>query len=540
MKNILEGFRKIDTYRWIVCFIGLAAVAYHSVGYVNSGVYYDQAINFRPICIGFALTILSLMPIKCWLNFFSLAYIPICYIFMHFAYGGQWIHDDCEYQYIDVLRYGKLVALLWGEVIIAIIIDMIKNKGYKRILSINPITGSIWLIFCIVLGITCGEYYNAWFIILAFTSLAYVLTDKKNRDVFITAVEFAGLLSFVYVLYKSLRHRPYDTERYQSYFANSNTAGMYFACIIAFVYSRLLYWWKSEKGKKRTILLFVWFLIFGVVAEFVVFNYTRTTIMGMGFSFIVVFIMNIIKKENLKSLFTRVGLMLLTVLLMFYPMFLAIRYIPAYCNAPTYICWEYDPVSRVVVDDPIDSPKYTSIQSFLTLALGKWGVYVDFEEKEEKAVEIDTERDVTNGRTEIWSEYLSRISLKGHFPGNIETDDGEYIYHAHNTYLQVCYQYGIICGIIYILLNGMSFLLVFLTFLFNKTTGDDKEDKGRERRLTFSMFIMGVAMLAQMTECMIHPAYIICFMLYTAISFIMCECSSIPLPMKRKAEKSEA
>ena len=513
------------TYRWLACFLSMFAIIYYAIAYVNSGVYYDQAVSFRPLCIAFGIFILALMPPKSYLNFFTLAYVPVCYIFMHFAYLGQWIHDDCEYQYPDVLRLGKAVALVWGIVLISIIYDFFKNKRFgelKKGRPFNIFLLCLFLVLMVSLGITCGEYYNAWFIIIAFVSLIYVMRDEKNRSTFLSALEIAMLFSFFFILYKSLRHRPYDTERYRSFFANSNTAGMYHAMALAVFYSRLSFWWekrRASKDKKSLILLIFWFLMFGIAAEYVVFNYTRTTIMGLLFSFAVLFVIHLIKKEDKKSLFGRAGLIILTVVLMFYPVFLLIRYVPAYINEPTYICWEYDPEVRIVIGDPVDSPKYTSIESFLTLALGKWGIYVDFEDKEDKGIEIDTERDVTNGRVEIWREYISRLSAHGHFPGDIVAKDGEFIYHAHNTFLQFAYQYGLFTGIIYFLTNGFSFLCILLTaFVYAK----DK-DTERDRRIYFLIFMMGVCLLSQMTECMIHPAYIICFLLYSSMALIIPE-----------------
>ena len=549
-----EKSKIADFVRKFITFFAFGIAFYYCIEYVNSGTDYDQAVSFRPLCMALAVAVLSLMPLKTYLNLYSVIYIPICYVFMHFAYQKEWIYDVCEYQHADVIRMGKIVALLWGIAIISIIYDAVKNKGYKRLFKINPFIGGMWLLFLILLACFSGMYYNAWFIIVAFSALTYVICDDTKRNELLKALERAALLSFIYILYKSLRHRPYDTERYLSYFANENTAGMYLACMIALFYSTILGWWRNNQSINkliRRLVLIFYFVMFGILGSFVIFNYTRTTIMGMGFSFIVLFVIHLIKKENKKSLFLRIGYMFLSVIIFFYPTYLMIRYIPAYINEPTHLCWEINDETsktRVLLNDPVDSPKYTSIEEYLTLALGKWGIYVDFENKDAEgtpSVEIDTKRDVTNSRGDIWKEYLSRLSVKGHFPGYIikdervdedllehtdhityksvvypdnPTDEPQYnlMYHGHNTYIQVAYQYGIIVGALYLIINIGCFICGSIILIKIK-------DINTERRLTFAVLMLGVTMLAQLTECFIHPAYIICFMLYICVTMVVTE-----------------
>lgn len=555
MSNKLDIFKKPETYRFLVCFAALTAVFYYSIDYVNAGVYYDQAISFRPLCIALAIAVLSLLPVKTYLNFWCAAYTLVCYGTMHILYTKQLIHDDCEYQHIDVIRMGKLVALLWGYVVIAIIIDIIKNKGYRRFKNIQPVAGVLWALFAVLLIFFHTEYYYAWFMIIPLTAVYYVMLDEERRRLFFSALEMAGILSFFYVMYKSLRHRPYDTERYLSYFANTNTAGMYFAVVVALMYSRITLWWHRKKDKLRIVALIFYFVLFGILGSIVIYNYTRTTIMGMLISFAALFVLNFIQKEKAKSILGRLGLMILSTVLLVYPVFLAIRYIPAYINEFTYLAWEFDEPYRIKPGDPIDSPKYTSIESFLTLALGKWGIMVDFEEKDDQgapAVEIDEERDVTNSRGDIWRAYLSKLDIKGHFPGDqfiyigedkdvIDFDPANYsyeelmynenvqhMYHAHNSYLQMAYQYGILAGVIYVLLNGMCYLIAAIKLLKRKAVSKKGDrltynDYEKDRSLTFAMLMIGINMFGQLTECMVHPAYIICLMMYLSFGFVIAE-----------------
>lgn len=523
MQKLLQSLKKIDTYRYLIVFACLVYMIVKSIDYVNAGVNYDQMMSFRPYCVAFGIALVAMMPIKTWLNIWSLIYIPVCYVVTHFLYEKQLIYDVCGYYFPEIIRLGKVVALLYGIVIIAVIVDLIKNKSYKNLKTMNPVLGGLWIVFIIAFSLLHSQYHYTWYIIVTFTLTLYIMHRDETRKMLISAIRMAIVCSFIYVLYKSLRHRPYDTERYMSYFVNSNACGMYFACLDMTLYSKISEWWEKkslegfaeDKKLKRFRLLALIFYIgmFGVAAVMTIFNYTRTTLTGMFFAIGVMLVARIIRKDPVKDMLIRLAVLLLTVVVLFYPVFLAMRYIPALFDEPTLISWEYNEETRVKQGDPIDSPKYTTIQEFLTLALGKWGIYVDLESPKEEAEEviIDKERDVTNGRVDIWKKYASDIGVLGHYPPEVIMDDGTEVYHAHNTYLHVSYMYGLIFGVIYVVLLGMTLLYSFINFIRcseNKTIN------------LYTMMVISTSVLAQMTETIIHPCVFLCFMMYIVIGAV--------------------
>lgn len=58
---------------------------------------------------------------------------------------------------------------------------------------------------------------------------------------------------------------------------------------------------------------------------------------------------------------------------------------------------------------------------------------------------------LSNGRITIFKSYLKELNLKGHDEMGAELPNGEIAVHAHNTYIQVAYDHGIIVGILFIL-----------------------------------------------------------------------------------------
>ena len=493
------------------------------ISFMNAGDNYGQAVAFRKFCVALGGLVLAGFPVKFWRNIWSLIWIPVSYLGSHVAYGQHLIPDLCNYEFVDVIRLGKMVILIWGLVFIAILRDLLLHPGrIKGMLRKKKKT--LWLfylLFAVMITVFNPAYFYAGFFVIGFGSFYYMLSAarREGRTIAFLQVFFDGmLLSLLYVTWQCLRHRPYDTERYLTYFSNSNMAGGYLACVSAVMAGRIRQTRDMEKGKLRTALLVINYVFFVWTGVLVIFNYTRTTILGLLFAYFVLFVLRMLTEKNKKKIVLQYGLAAVLILLAAYPGYLMIRYLPAHADDPVALYAEYNPERRVVKGDPVDSPKYTSITEFLRLALGKWGIMVDFGhgeghiEGQDKKVEIDTERDVTNGRTEIWAAYISRIGFLGHEKGHIETEDGNIIYHAHNSYLQMTYQYGILTGLAYAVMVVGSF--VYAVWKYRKR-------RSYRKILEFPLLMSAVYMVAMMTEWLCHPAYVICFTFLYSYGLLM-------------------
>lgn len=532
MRAVIEKFKMSEKdairVRYLFFVIFFCEIIYAGIRFMNAGVNYEQAVAFRLFTIGFGLLVLSMMKIRQWLTIWSLIYLPICYCFTHFAYQRHWIADTCEYQYVDVIRMGKLVILIWGIVLIAIVRDLIKKRrmDFKRF---HPLLGSLWLVFIVLLTIFKKEYFYAAFFVICLTSFYWVLAAGQKQRILWRALQDAVILSFFYVSFMSLMRRPYDCERYTAYFVNANMAGMYLACVIAVLFNRIDLWMKKwREAKKYVVGLVFYYLMLGFACSLAIFNYTRTTILGLVFAFFVLFILQMIRSPRKRKVLLQYGLVIVSVVSLFHATYCAIRYIPAYMNVPYFFMGEYNPETRIMKDDPIDSPKYTTIESFLTLALGKWGIYVPFTEeaKEESSeVVIDTDRDVTNGRIDIWKAYLEKTNWEGHYPGHITLESGYFTYHAHSTYIHVLYQYGILTGIIYALLNLCAFCVAVREY-WKKGLEEASHD------LLLAVLVTGIFLMSQVTEWMGHPAYVINMMMFMMYGMLLCR------PKEENTEKA--
>lgn len=89
----------------------------------------------------------------------------------------------------------------------------------------------------------------------------------------------------------------------------------------------------------------------------------------------------------------------------------------------------------------------------------------DFTEEnpEEETVIEDTSvyektEEYANGRMDIFRAYLEQLNLTGHDDMGAYLPDGELAVHAHNIYIQVAYDHGIIVGIIFIIVGAATFI----------------------------------------------------------------------------------
>jgi hypothetical protein len=129
---------------------------------------------------------------------------------------------------------------------------------------------------------------------------------------------------------------------------------------------------------------------------------------------------------------------------------------------------------------------------------------------EETDISSDIQEDISNGRFKIFSEYIKAIRFSGHPATTLVSEEGEEYAHAHNSYLQVFYNFGIIAGVIFLILCVMS--------LWKSTQLVIKN--GRKYSIYFVPFALIVAFgFISLTEWAFHPCIPagFCFLLMQAV-----------------------
>ncbi len=76
--------------------------------------------------------------------------------------------------------------------------------------------------------------------------------------------------------------------------------------------------------------------------------------------------------------------------------------------------------------------------------------------------------DMSNGRTEVFKAYLANIGLEPHEEFSLIYEEKEYA-HAHNAFLQISYLFGIIDGVLFLILCIITFVTSIGYYLRNKS-----------------------------------------------------------------------
>ena len=104
--------------------------------------------------------------------------------------------------------------------------------------------------------------------------------------------------------------------------------------------------------------------------------------------------------------------------------------------------------------------------------------------------------DISNGRFDIFLDYIDAIGLDGHPKmGPLDKEGNEYT-HAHTSYLQVAYNFGLIAGILFLILCAFT-LWRSVQFAL---------DYGKKRSIIFVPLAMVVVFgFISLTEWAYHP-----------------------------------
>ena len=111
-------------------------------------------------------------------------------------------------------------------------------------------------------------------------------------------------------------------------------------------------------------------------------------------------------------------------------------------------------------------------------------------------VDVDNRLDViSNGRITIFNSYLKDMNMFGHDVMGAELPNGEIAVHAHNTYIQVAYDNGIITGIVFV-------LLILAALISGANMYKNNKEKDPLTLISFAITIGFV--VAGMTEWVFH------------------------------------
>ncbi len=250
--------------------------------------------------------------------------------------------------------------------------------------------------------------------------------------------------------------------------------------------------------------------------------------------------------------------MILLAAICIFPVYVCIRYIPPLRHHPVWFQGEYSE-DGVHAWDPIDSPKYISLQSAFHMVLERVGIHLsdgeivlpedvkheeilvgdkgeellvssvvfDFGVEEPvvsdvldgdyvisygDGVEVGSDPDhpafvhpdyagMLLGRQYVYRYFLRNLNLFGHRPlyANVWVTGGFEALHAHNSFLQIAYHFGIIPGFLFLLIPLLAMIWVPGRAFRGRRVGSGQ---------VFSLVVLAGYMAASMLECITFPGEI--------------------------------
>jgi hypothetical protein len=213
-----------------------------------------------------------------------------------------------------------------------------------------------------------------------------------------------------------------------------------FAAVIGKLYGRL------RDRKNMFSRCYCEFLLLGCVSGFIILTMSRTAFLTISICTILVSALAAVTyKKRIKRVLQEFGILAATIIVWFPLVFSTVRMVPAIINDPVIYDLEYHDEKWVIdIGEPIYSDDYITVERFFTVLLGRFiteeksqeaSIYIksesllaftggNFTNMEKMPIEYsddtsndendDENDDMSNGRLEIFRDYIKATEFKGH------------------------------------------------------------------------------------------------------------------------------
>lgn len=470
--SVLRTDRQISRiWRNYIQTVSFALLFYALCQYVNADREYFHETNTRWMLILLGIAYLMIYTEKELCNYMSGIWLAVGVIGSVIYCHG--IEGENEY-YLAKLASG--VTVVWGLVVINIV-RQVKKDFWK---TIHWPFFAVWFVFAGFMWINRFDKVWVFVAVLPFSALLFMNLSMAGKSRLLRNFTNGILLNFGLVMLFCLMHRPYHywmRYRYNGIFHTVACTGMYLTVVSGAIIGKLYGKW--TEGKKllqsgKTEL----FLLSAVVAN-IFLSMSRTAILTLLVNLLLVAVLAAASyRKAWKRIIAELCLLGAAIVISFPLMYSVIRVVPAVINEP--VRYEIEPQDRdymIYEGDKADSDKYMTIRRYFEVFFGRFDSQEEAHNNKEEtmllayigtralpipylAVEADSEtmekqNDLSNGRFDIFKDYIENFSFKGHEKMALEL--GEYSHtHAHNSYIQVAYDFGLLAGAAFLLLCAFT------------------------------------------------------------------------------------
>lgn len=517
----IESFLRRDKMADYLQTLFFGAAFCHACNYVNATYQYIHEINSRKIIVYIGLATLCMIAKKQFWNSRTLILTVVAALL-----GGiNAYYKVGQEMNPELIIWENLIIIIW----INLLFQTIRVLIMKRVKKISWSYAGVTLLFWTLLLLFNNGRRWVWMVIIPFLFFYLLYHTKENKRNTLINLMNGILFSFVVITMYCLLHRPfhyYIYTRYPWYFHTVTITAMYFVLVFAVALTKV--WIAYGKKDKQAVASSL--ILFGAVSSYILMTISRTAIFSAPVLFLVVVFLKWLKnRKNWVKLLKQAGVMIIISILSFPVFFMLTRTIPAIINLPKQTEIEVF-LDSIVEGDPLDSRRYITIEQFFGLSSERLSIFKE-EEKEEtsslsanqialsanqvlagedvrdetKDLEKETAEEskeepgvlhaYSNGRMDIWKAYLKVLNIRGHDGMSINID-GSDIMHAHNSFLQLAYDTGILTGIVFLGLYMLALVRAVYLYIMSKK---------RATKALLPVMLIGAFGVVSLIEWAFHP-----------------------------------
>lgn len=504
----------IKRFIYIFCFYGLCSldqIAGSALPYVLHGSKHYTGVFVAVIILtAYKLRDFLKLPYYIW----TISYLLFCLL----TYG--FVVETAEN---EIALKADLIGIgLYGVIIIRLIYLYVieKKVPVKR-----------WILFSLCIGMlflmTLIRTDFDWPLPIFIMCLFFFQTDFKKKDLnnLLYGMLNGIILSFFVIQGQALMHRPYDKIRYEGIYAQPSLNALFYLYAYVAVLAKL---YLAKLKKWHVIIRIPFILLAGIIVCTMLFTGSRAAFLtAIVLSLIYVFFMMIsTKKHKVIVLFVNSIILFLSIAACILPTYWLIRYIPARVNEPIYYIADewYGLDKKVQKNDPIDSGKYIELGEAVDMMLDRYLWFMDNEliktfdhiiRGTHKVLTLTLQVDAAelietvkigdeivepgsdssnplvwtgkNGegfydvRIDIYRYFLNKLELIGdkNAVQGVWITETFYASHCHNVFIQIAYDFGIIIGIVFIIIVLFDYFYVAINLNGNK-----------KKSISFCLFVL--------------------------------------------------
>lgn len=441
--------------------LAFAGVMVGCVNYVNALYTYQQQLATNIVLSCFALAIICGYNKKELLNWYNLGYIvpatglAIYYVLQHNTASEQ----------LAVARGTAVYFVLWGIVALNTIRLLFEHKWHK-----------ISIFYTIALILLIAEMVRSrntriWPIYIAvfFGMFLIRVIAKGNTGRYMENFTNGVMVHFVYITLYAFLHRPFHFYlyiRYPGIFHTVTVTAVYLVFVLSLATARFLIVYR-EKGRLKSAWKELWLM--GMAEAFLLLTVSRTGLLAAAIICPITFIVTAFAeyKDGIIGALKRMLVFCLSGIVFFCIIFTACRIVPAVVEKPyTYDIEHFQ--DSIKAGEEWDSFRYATVGRFFGFADVKLSYYGSETELTHDELSAGATNDYSNGRLGIFKAYWKALNWKGHDSLSLVDENGDMIIHAHNSYLQAAYDFGMGAGIYFLLFCMVTGVMGITFFIKHK------------------------------------------------------------------------